>query len=221
MPIPKILHQTYKNRDLSALFAHCQQEVQRLHPTFEYRFYTDEDIDRVMKTEFADYYETFMELPRMIMKIDMFRYCLLYKYGGIYLDMDYLMLKPFDLLEYDVVLPCNRESSTGVPECLGNCILASVPGHPFWKSLMDTLFTIDRRNISYKVDAKIDSFVLGTGPMFVYAMWKKYREGGIFVPCRNWFHPPCVTTSSEIAELLANGSYGMHFCIGSWRDERL
>jgi mannosyltransferase OCH1-like enzyme len=51
-----------------------------------------------MKKNFPEYYDKFNELPRMIMKIDMFRYFLMYKYGGLYTDMDYLMFKSFDLL---------------------------------------------------------------------------------------------------------------------------
>ena len=32
----------------------CQTAIKRLHPDFEYRFYTDEDIARLMKTEFPE-----------------------------------------------------------------------------------------------------------------------------------------------------------------------
>ena len=146
MTIPKIIHQTYKNHNLPETYKMCQTEIKRLHPDFEYRFYTDEDMDRLMKTEFPEYYDKFNELPRMIMKIDMFRYFLMYKYGGLYADMDYLMFKKFDILNEKVVIPCNREDENGEPICLGNCIFASQPNHPYWKSLMDTLFTIDRKN---------------------------------------------------------------------------
>ena len=58
------------------------------------------------------------------MKIDMFRYFLMYKYGGLYTDMDYYMFKGFDLLKYNVVIPCNKENRYGIPTCLGNCIFS-------------------------------------------------------------------------------------------------
>ena len=86
-----------------------QTEIKRLHPDFEYRFYTDHDMDRLMKTEFPEYYEKFNELPRMIMKIDMFRYFLMYKYGGlwlspgtVFLQRDYHGLYK-ELVENDIV----------------------------------------------------------------------------------------------------------------------
>ena len=223
MTIPKIIHQTYKNHNLPEIYQMCQTEIKKLHPEFEYRFYTDSDMDRLMKTEFSEYYDKFNELPRMIMKIDMFRYFLMYKYGGLYTDMDYLMFNPFDLLNEKVVIPCNREDENGNPICLGNCIFASQPNHPYWKSLMDTLFTIDRTKLDYNTDKNIDGNVLGTGPMFVFAMWKKYSKinDDICVSKRNLFHPPTKNNNQYIEGLKKDGCYGMHICTGLWRNNKL
>ena len=218
MTIPKIIHQTYKNHNLPETYKMCQTEIKRLHPDFEYRFYTDEDMDRLMKTEFPEYYDKFNELPRMIMKIDMFRYFLMYKYGGLYTDLDYLMFKPFDMLNEKVVTPCNRETDNGNPSCLGNCIFASQPNHPYWKSLMDTLFTIDRTKL-YTDDSVLQS----TGPVLVFDMWKKYSKinDDICITKRKLFHPPTENNEQYIEELKKDGCYGMHFCAGLWRDNKL
>ena len=223
MTIPKIIHQTYKNHNLPETYKMCQREIKKLHPDFEYRFYTDEEMDWLMKTEFPEYYDKFNELPRMIMKIDMFRYFLMYKYGGLYADMDYLMLNHFDMLNEEVVIPCNREDENGNPACLGNCFFASQPNHPFWRSLMDTLFTIDRTKLDYATDKNIDSNVLGTGPLFVFAMWKKYSKTNddICVSKRSLFHPPTKNNNQYIERLKKDGCYGMHICTGLWRNNRL
>jgi hypothetical protein len=45
MTIPKIIHQTYKNYNLPETYKMCQTEIKRLHPDFEYRFYTDNDMN--------------------------------------------------------------------------------------------------------------------------------------------------------------------------------
>ena len=223
MTIPKIIHQTYKNHNLPKIYKMCQTEIKRLHPDFEYRFYTDEDMDRLMKTEFPEYYDKFNELPRMIMKIDMFRYFLMYKYGGLYTDMDYLMFNQFDMLNEKVIIPCNREDENGNPICLGNCIFASQSNHPYWKSLMDTLFTIDRTKLDYNTDKNIDGNVLGTGPMFVFAMWKTYSKinDDICVSKRSLFHPPTKNNNQYIEGLKKDGCYGMHICTGLWRNNKL
>jgi len=220
MIIPKIIHQTYKNHNLPEIYKICKTEIKRLHTDFEYRFYTDEDMDRLMKTEFPEYYEKFNELPRMIMKIDMFRYFLMYKYGGLYVDMDYLMFKPFDLLNEKVVIPTNRDlDENNKLTCLGNCIFASVPNHPFWKSLMDTLFTLDRKNLPF--DGK-DNVIKYSGPIFVFDMYNKYlNKNDINIPKRMLFHPPTKKNKLYIEVLKKKGCYGMHLCTGLWLNNEL
>lgn len=174
-----------------------------------------------MKTEFPEYYDKFNELPRMIMKIDMFRYFLMYKYGGIYADMDYLMFKRFDLLNEKVVIPTNRDANdTGITN-LGNCIFASVPNHPFWKTLMDTLFTLDRRSLPFKGN---DDVLESTGPTFVFNMYNKYsNKDDISIPGRMLFHPPLLAKNrqSYIEELKKTECYGIHLCTGTWANGNL
>lgn len=220
--IPKIIHNTYKNHNLPEIYKNCQAQIKTLHPDFIYRFYTDADMFNLMRNEFSTYYEKFQALPRMIMKIDMFRYFLMYKYGGLYTDMDYLMLRSFDLLDKEVVIPCNREDVSGNPTSLGNCIFASKPGHPFWKTLMDTLFTIDRSKIDFQVDSTIDKNPEGTGPTFVFTMWQLYGDKqSIHIPKRGLFHPLTLLNQTYIAKLKTDGIYGMHICTGMWRDNML
>jgi len=224
MSIPKIIHHTYKDSNLPKEYLKCKNKMIKLHPDFDYRFYTDNDIDLLIKTDFPEYYIKFNELPRMIMKIDIFRYFLMYKYGGIYADMDYLMLNTFDLLNHNVVLPCNRENTNKLPMRLGNCFFASIPGHPFWKTLIDTLFTMDRTKIEYSLDANIDENISGTGPGFVSEMWKQYiatNINDIHVPRRELFHPVIKSGVKYIDQLKTNGTYGIHLCTGLWRNNKL
>jgi mannosyltransferase OCH1-like enzyme len=220
MTIPKIIHQTYKNYNLPDIYKMCQTEIKRLHNDFEYRFYTDDDMDILMKTDFPEYYDKFNELPRMIMKIDMFRYFLMYKYGGLYADMDYLMFKPFDLLNEKVVIPTNRDlDNNNNLTSLGNCIFASEPNHPYWKSLMDTLFKIDRKNLPY---SGFDNVIKSTGPQFCYNMYKRFEnKDSINIPKRILFHPPTKNEQQYIEELKKNGCYGMHICTGIWLNDKL
>lgn len=219
MVIPKIIHQTYKNYKLPETYKLCQDEIKKLHPDFEYRFYTDEDIDNIIKNDFPEYYERFNELPRMIMKIDMFRYFLMYKYGGLYVDMDYLMFKSFDILDKFVVIPTNKDVINGELISLGNCFFASVPNHPFWKNLIDSLHIIDRKSLPYD---SFDNVIKSTGPLFVFNMYKRYKnKNEIYVPSRNLFHPPTKNEKRYIKQLKNNGCYGMHICTGLWLNNKL
>ena len=80
------------------------------------------------------------------MRADVTRYLIMYKIGGLHLDLDYEFLKPFDLLNYELVLTYSRQISFGDDfDGFGNCIFASVPGHEFWKFVINEL-KIERVN---------------------------------------------------------------------------
>ena len=220
--IPKIFHHIWMgDKQIPDTCKTCYEQMKTLHPEFEFKLWRDSDIDYLLKTKYQKYYTSFHNLPRTIMKIDMFRYFLMYEYGGIYTDLDYYFLKPYDIFDYKVVIPCNRENEFGEPIRLGNCIFSSEAKHPFWKHLIDTLFTIDRTNIEYNNDNTIDCNEFGTGPTFVYSMWIKHKTG-IFVPIRKLFHPETKLNNDYIHKLqIENISYGMHVCTGLWRQNKL
>ena len=88
---------------------------------------------------------------------------------------------------------------------------------------MDTLFTIDRTKLEYNFDKNIDGHVLGTGPMFVYAMWKRYSstKNDITIIKRSHFHPVTRNDKLYVEKLKKDGCYGMHICTGLWRNNKL
>ena len=133
--------------------------------------------------------------------------------------MDYLMFNPFYLLNEKVIIPCNREDENGNPICLGNSIFASQPNHPYWKFLMDTLFTIDRKNLPFD---GFDNVIKSTGPIFVFNMYNRYlNKNDINVPERMLFHPPTKNNQQYIEQLKEKGCYGMHICTGLWLNDKL
>ena len=224
--IPKIIHQTYRDAtSLPEIYAMCARQIAALHPDYEYKFWSDNDMYAFMRSEFPTYWSKFVALPRMIMQIDMFRYFLMYKYGGVYADMDYYMLRPLDgiIAGKELMLPVNHESLDGAPLCIGNCIFASRPGHPFWRKLMDSLFTIDRSTVDFDSDCNVDMSEIGTGPAFLTAIWRAYSadDKSIYLPPKALFHPPSKQSLMYLERLRAQGVYGMHWCSGLWRNGAL
>ena len=224
MVIPKIIHNIWMGKNaIPERNLYCANSIKEMNTDFKYILWKDDKIDKLMKEDFPEYYKKFNELPRTIMKIDMFKYFLMYKYGGLYTDMDYYMFKPFDLLEYKVVIPSNREDKNGNPICLGTCIFASEPNHPYWKLVIDSLFTIDRSIIEYTKDENIDGNILGTGPKFIFEMWKKYHKinDDIYICKRNLFHPETKLDKIYVEQLKKTECYGIHICTGLWRNNKL
>jgi len=93
--IPRRLIQTWKsNIIVNPSHKRCQARLRALHPTFEYMFFDDADVDRFMKS--TPWNEFFQTLRTRIQQIDFFRLCVLYYYGGIYYDMDMYPIQAID-----------------------------------------------------------------------------------------------------------------------------
>lgn len=219
--IPKIIHQTYKSvDDLPVVYSRCQDRIKELHPDWEYKFWTDEDMYREVRNSFPELYLVFMNLPRKILQIDIFRYCLMAKYGGLYADLDYMFRKPFDMLDAKLVLPISKDFYVDYPRRFGNCIFASEPGHPFWFMLLnDIINTTEHHSIMSDSDVVDSKF--GTGSAFVthmyYTCFDLIRKT-ITTPERFVFNPPS-GSSDRLLEL--KDSYGIHYSTSLWINGRL
>ena len=90
MSIPKIIHQTYRSLDLPPDIHKIVEELKFRNQAWEYRFYTDDDILFYIKKNF-DYrtLDAYMRINPVYgaAKADLFRYLVLYKEGGVYLDI--------------------------------------------------------------------------------------------------------------------------------------
>lgn len=138
--IPKIIHQTAPS-DTSKwkpVWFDCQNSWKNLHPDFEYRFWSDEDLDYFMRTEYPQYYNMFETYDVNIKRIDAARYFILYHYGGIYADMDYKCQQRFfeELPDDKVSIAMSRVAND---EGFQNALMISPKGHPFWETVFNKL----------------------------------------------------------------------------------
>lgn len=220
---PKLIHQTYKNNSLPNLYVNCQKSVKHFFRDYTYLFYTDNDMESFMNS-FDTTFKVcvFDKLPSKIMKIDVFRYCLLYKYGGVYADLDYQFVNTFDFSKCELILPLSVGSVDSEFK-INNCVLSSVPNHPFWKMVLDTL----SKNISiivsdfkkYKRNKVLyKKFVLNSsGPGLLTDVYKKYflHNPDIMLVEKNTFHPIQPNCEQDIKKLPPD-TVGFHHCSGSW-----
>ena len=225
MSIPKIIHQTFKHNNLPPLYKLCQKEAQTKYPHYIYKFYTDQDMESIIHTLDPIFKKNvFDKLPTKIIKIDLFRYFLLYHFGGVYIDLDYQMINTFDFQQHSIVLPISFGSVSDGNFVLGNCIIASTPNHPFWKSILNSISnSIDNINDEYhKIKnniSKYKHFVLNvSGPKFLTKIYKSHftSDTSILLPDKNTFHPTQPKNNQEIKNLKLNNAIGFHHCSGSW-----
>jgi len=73
--------------------------MKEMNPDYIHKIYTDEEIDDFVNKNFqGEIADCYNKLNIIVAKVDFWRYLILYKYGGIYLDMDSSINKPLDQL---------------------------------------------------------------------------------------------------------------------------
>ena len=217
--IPKIIIQTWKTTTIPAKYQPLVDSVKYKNPAYEYKFFTDIDIEEFLKNNYPEYYRTYMSLPVKIQKIDFFRYVAVYHYGGFYLDLDMTALEPMDeLLTHECIFPidefigpsmCHSKRyknfcDNNMNFLLGQYAFAAEPRHPFIKLLID--------NIHQNVNLYIKNYTpnsehyvyLTTGPDFVSNLYMDYAN----------------KSSIKILEYDKRqyfGKYARHNYFGTWK----
>lgn len=107
MVIPKIIHQTYRDHNLPNEITIVVENLKKLNPDWEYRFYTDEDIIEYIKRNFnEEILRTYQSINPVYgaAKADFFRYLVLYREGGVYIDIKSTCIYPLS----EVIKPDDR-----------------------------------------------------------------------------------------------------------------
>jgi hypothetical protein len=89
--------------------------MKKLNPAYEFILFDDIDMDTFIQSNFSkDVYDCYMQLNVGAAKADFWRYCILYKNGGIYLDIDSEIIRPLDeLIAGDEQCIITREGNPG------------------------------------------------------------------------------------------------------------
>lgn len=166
--INKIIHQTWKTNDIPDEWKDAVNSCKSIHAEFKYIMWTDENMDIFVKKYYSEFYKTYHSYQYDIQRCDAFRYLVLYKYGGIYLDMDIMCIKNLNkLLHYDIVFA----KSSNFERSYTNSFFMVCPNHPFFKYCIDHL----SENInSYKYLGKHLHVMNSTGPTFLTTMLNNY-----------------------------------------------
>ncbi|TIM49069.1 MAG: cell surface protein [Mesorhizobium sp.] len=130
--IPATIFQTWKSKvSFPDNFKMWRATFSQLNPSFETVLWDDDDNREFIKSEFPWFYEFYMRYPGEIYRADVVRYFFLYRYGGIYADLDVECLRSLDGLrrEGDVML---GQMGTDPDHSIPNAIMASKPKEEFW-----------------------------------------------------------------------------------------
>ena len=210
--IPKIIHRTWKDRHIpyDIFKKEWVDSWEKYNPSWQFRFYTDNDIDLFMEEHYPGYLELLDSYDKHIKKVDAFRYFLLHKYGGMYVDLDFECFRPLDGLFREGINVYLQLNNPTIPR-VTNSVMISSPGHIFWKHAIDRL--VAERNLRAGPP-------IHTGPRFVTRVLaeRKYEDILIFKFRSHFFPRWHVEKDVDIGTdyRTREGVYGEHKFTKSW-----
>uniref|UniRef100_A0A6C0JJI7 Glycosyltransferase n=1 Tax=viral metagenome TaxID=1070528 RepID=A0A6C0JJI7_9ZZZZ len=94
--IPMIIFQSWHSQHLPPKMYHCVEKLKSDNPEFLYFLFDDAACRELIKTHFhKSVVDAFDKLIPGQYKCDLWKYCVLYVYGGVYLDMKYQCVNGF------------------------------------------------------------------------------------------------------------------------------
>jgi mannosyltransferase OCH1-like enzyme len=97
--IPLHIYQTWSSKQLPEKMAICVKSLKEDNPEFEHHLYDDQECRQFIKD---NYDETVLGAYDALIpgayRADLWRYCILYKLGGMYLDIKYRCVNGFKLI---------------------------------------------------------------------------------------------------------------------------
>jgi inositol phosphorylceramide mannosyltransferase catalytic subunit len=146
MAIPKIIHQTFKSAKLPFITRWQISRFRKRNPAYRYEFYDDARIEQFLQQEYpAEVLAAYQRIQIGAAKADFFRYAVLYKKGGIYLDIDSRIVHPLDQwIQPDDEAIIALEKNPG--EIYVQWALIYAPGHPFLAKTIELMLENIRQN---------------------------------------------------------------------------
>lgn len=231
--IPKIIHYVWLSGDPIPLkLQECIESWKNIMPDYEIKCWTKDNFD-ITKVNFV---REACQAKKWAFACDYIRMYAIFTEGGIYLDSDVLVKKPFDIfltndfftsIEFhpniytssnsqdkldDINLPKSKDmiiSGIGIQAA----VLGGVKGHIFAKKCMDYYennnFFLANGSYNDKVIAPTIFVKIAEDFGFKYINETQNLEGNFLVLSSDIF--------ASTRELEKENSYAIHCCAGSWR----
>ena len=207
--IPKIVHQTWKDaRPGHFIFQRSRASVKLYLPDWEYRLWTDDDLEAFMREEYGWLYPAWKGLDCHIKRVDTARYCLLHRFGGLYADLDFIFTRGIDELldeSYDLFFYRSRQSIVKQWTFLGNAFMVSKPGQEFWLGALASMLALPRHT----------PVLRHTGPLALGA----YHASLDPKPCAMIFGPD-EFDNERCADGIGARRHGYHVRLATWQFSR-
>jgi hypothetical protein len=144
--VPRVIFRTYGNLTVSKpMYNYCHYEWKRLNPEYIIVWFSNKQCDRFMEKVFPHLFDTYQMLKPGAYKADLWRLCVLYHFGGIYVDAFATPHQPLDKMLQNCWSISGRDqfiapldppfSGSGVH----NGFMVASKHHPFLKQCIDDI----------------------------------------------------------------------------------
>lgn len=148
--IPKIVHQTFPTKNLPPKIADNIQSLKALNPDWEFKLYDDNDIEAFILKNYPEMLSYYHRIDSSYgpARADFFRYLLIYKEGGVYLDIKSSLTKRLNNIvtpetQYILAHWSNNYGRhpwiTNVNGEYQQWHVIAVAGHPFLKAVIENV----------------------------------------------------------------------------------
>lgn len=140
--IPRVVYQTWYTRDLPEKVVAERRRMQEINPGYEFRLFLDQEMDKFVENNFEKrIFDAYSRLNIVTAKADFWRYLVLYKNGGVYIDMDSAIIKPLASLirEKDEAILTVQETVGGAEMWFAQWGLMFAPRHPVLNRTIESI----------------------------------------------------------------------------------
>lgn len=216
MSIPRIIHQTHwdpRTKPLPETWIKAQNTWIHHHPHWKHMVWLDKDNEQFLREHYPWFLPIFLEYPYDIQRADAIRPFLLYHWGGLYVDMDFVCTRPFDAtFRHPGVYIA--QSTTWV--CT-NALMASSPRHPFWLRVIHEMMLHHQKKIYQTRHLYI---MQSTGSVLISRCFKIYTRDklhqDVFLLPREVYNAKDFCSQRPESGRHLEGVYSYSLNSGSW-----
>lgn len=151
--IPNNIYQTFISKNLPPNIIKVIQHNKKMCPDYNFIFYDDHECDLFIQHHFDEKtYGAYKKINPVYgaMKADFFRYCILYKKGGVYLDIKSMIKHPLNKIIHkqdDCLLDLPRRyESWRKTSTYEQWMLMFSPQHPYLLEVITTMVDLIHQN---------------------------------------------------------------------------
>ena len=168
---PQIIHHCWKNETIPDIWLPGYLGCINLNPNYTHLLWTHDKIDEFFRNEYAWFYDRFKAYKYRTQKLDVFRYFVLYHYGGIYLDLDLPCKVPFKTILSNIPTQYGMVIAEEWIVMLRTDFIATKQHHPLLKLAISNLpYAAEGYGVHYM------DVMAGTGPYFFTRCLENYSD---------------------------------------------